>query len=44
LRDGHLFSNIDAAASEIMEAAFAKVRTEPEPVGGNPVAISRRTA
>jgi integrase len=36
---GHLFTNTDARAAEIMEAAFAKVRTEQEPSGGNPVAI-----
>jgi len=36
---GHLFTNTDARAAEIMEAAFAKVRTDQEPSGGNPVAI-----
>lgn len=41
---GHLFANTDAKAAEIMELAFAKVRTEEERLanigGGNPVAIS----
>jgi integrase len=35
----HLFANTDARAAEIMEATFAKVRTDREPSGGNPVAI-----
>ena len=40
---GHLFTNTDARAAEIMELAFAKMRTEEEPAGGNPVAISGAT-
>lgn len=36
---GHLFANTDGRAAEIMEATFAKVRTDQEPSGGNPVAI-----
>jgi integrase len=36
---GHLFASTDARAAEIRETAFAKVRTNPEPSGGNPVAI-----
>jgi integrase len=40
---GHLFANTDARAAEIMELAFAKMRTEEEPAGGNPVAISGAT-
>jgi integrase len=34
------FANTDARAAEIMEATFAKVQTEQEHSGGNPVAIA----
>ncbi|HEX4409947.1 MAG TPA: tyrosine-type recombinase/integrase [Xanthobacteraceae bacterium] len=44
---GHLFANTDARAADIMELAFAKVRTEEERLanigGGNLVAISSVT-
>jgi integrase len=34
------FANTDARPAEIMEATFAKVQTEQEHSGGNPVAIA----
>jgi integrase len=45
---GHLFANTDDKAAEIIEAAFTRMRTEqgqnPDPSGGNRVAISSRAA